>query len=1010
MGSITRDIFKAIHEQKWLSVEYRNKQEQITHYWIGINGLNPQTRMLRVDGLHLGNHTRRSLTMHLNAILSAQVVEGTFHHTPPVLLKAIEEDERYEAIFGSIPNLKVLDYLFDCAKLNNTPYIKDFALISRMDEQSFTHGALRLDRDQFSQFVRLLQGNTNRERELHGTLSSKQMVLNLLSIRTRQGLYVLAYREMRLDIRNHALAIGKNVMFCREFFVSNGKATERHSISRYLDETETMLLGDFGKNKERIKDCIMERCKGAALVDDEPHVFSLRRFTPTYLRAEYDAIAEMCNHGKPTVPIQAFFGNLVRRPIRRKEYPLSLVNQHANLDQLLAINQAVKYPLTYVQGPPGTGKTSTIVNTIVNAFCNGQTVLFTSYNNHPVNGVFEQLTSITYGDLTIPFPILRLGNLESVGEALDYMKGLYLSIKDMHVPRVAPRLGDEESTERARTLTALLKEYEEQVDLLERRECIQMLAETNNNLNFKVELEGNQLSTVNQKLGEMHFLDDLFERARKLTSDDHNALMQFLLGASLYRIQQLGKPRYKDLYNIVMGTNPIEERVDRLNKYVSDRKNFRMLLRVFPVIATTCMSAHRLSQPEPVFNITIIDEASQCDTATALVPILRGENLVLVGDPQQLNPVVLIDRTDNASLRRSYNVGDEYDYIENSVYKAFLACDSVSNEILLHAHYRCDERIIDFNNKKYYSNKLQIKSGRRLPEALEFIDVEYDSSPIKNAAPAEADAIVRYAKAHSDLSIGVITPFANQRDLIQQTLNQKGVQNATCGTVHAYQGDEKDVVLFSLALTDRTMPGTYKWLTENRELINVATSRARDKLVVVSSTKELERLHTSHDGTDDIFELACYVRTKGTSHVTPRAVSSRALGVKPFSTKTETAFLESLNHALDNIFIAGAKHTVEHEVPIAAVFSEDIPSESLFYNGRFDFVVYESQPDKTKIPVLAIELDGKEHVSDEVVKARDRKKEAICTRHGFQLIRVENSYARRYHYIKEILVEYFSAR
>lgn len=44
------------------------------------------------------------------------------------------------------------------------------------------------------------------------------------------------------------------------------------------------------------------------------------------------------------------------------------------------------------------------------------------------------------------------------------------------------------------------------------------------------------------------------------------------------------------------------------------------------------------------------------------------------------------------------------------------------------------------------------------------------------------------------------------------------------------------------------------------------------------------------------------------------------------------------------------------------------------------------------------------------MQARDRKKEAICREHGFELIRVENSYARRYHYIKDILIRYFGGR
>lgn len=79
----------------------------------------------------------------------------------------------------------------------------------------------------------------------------------------------------------------------------------------------------------------------------------------------------------------------------------------------------------------------------------------------------------------------------------------------------------------------------------------------------------------------------------------------------------------------------------------------------------------------------------------------------------------------------------------------------------------------------------------------------------------------------------------------------------------------------------------------------------------------------------------------------------------------------------------------------------------LFYMGRFDFVVYEKQG-RSELPILAIELDGKEHFEDAVVKERDRKKNAICKAHNMEIIRVENSYARRYNHIKGILMDYFS--
>ena len=83
--------------------------------------------------------------------------------------------------------------------------------------------------------------------------------------------------------------------------------------------------------------------------------------------------------------------------------------------------------------------------------------------------------------------------------------------------------------------------------------------------------------------------------------------------------------------------------------------------------------------------------------------------------------------------------------------------------------------------------------------------------------------------------MGIITPFAKQRAAIEAMLRAKHFENAACGTVHAFQGDEKDVVIFSLALTDQTRPRTYDWLKTNKELINVATSRAREQLVILSN-------------------------------------------------------------------------------------------------------------------------------------------------------------------------------
>ncbi|MBE6109909.1 MAG: DUF2726 domain-containing protein, partial [Erysipelotrichaceae bacterium] len=270
---------------------------------------------------------------------------------------------------------------------------------------------------------------------------------------------------------------------------------------------------------------------------------------------------------------------------------------------------------------------------------------------------------------------------------------------------------------------------------------------------------------------------------------------------------------------------------------------------------------------------------------------------------------------------------------------------------------------------------------------------------------AEAEAIVRYIKDNPSDNIGVITPFVKQKEYIKKELESNGINNVDCGTVHAFQGDEKDVILFSLALSEHTRPETYAWLKNNRELINVSTSRARQQLYLFTDSNALERLHDPSQE-DDLYDLACYVRSAGTYQLTPKPVESRALGIRPYSTATEEAFLENLTHALDNAFSDGSHYTVHKEVPVSQVFMENISSKDYFYRGRFDFVVYRRYQ-KKEIPVLAVELDGMEHLSDHIVKARDEQKEAICREHGFELIRVDNTYARRYHYIKEILTQYF---
>lgn len=996
MNSICRDIFRAIHEGKWLSIEYKNKDNKVTKYWIGIKSINPISKSLTVDGLHLSFYTVKELNIYVDSIISSSMVDGSYQ---PINKELIEDiyinPHKYQTLFHNVANLKILNYLADCNKLDAIPYKTDFALISCLDNDKLTPEGYILDKAQFKQIVDNFQYKSTNNQNKNNI---QQLCVNILSVNTPKGLYVLAYKKLNLDVKQRMLTPHDEITVCKEFTI----AGEKQSIRQFLDAEDYYLLDNFEENQELIKDKVTSSNKHFNGVDDMPYIIAVGIKNLIDLNVEYAAIVDEYEDNSAPVPIKAFFGDITDRPRRYKEYPIALLNKRINLDQLLAINNAMKYPVAYIQGPPGTGKTNTIINTITTAFFNDRTVLFSSYNNHPIDGVFKVLSGIEYNGKTVPFPILRLGNNEKVLETTEYIKELYNRTKALTIFDKTLEKDKENRTERTKKLAELLKKHEERIDLNEKKEAIEQLMSSNNQMIFQTDLSSRQLYRINKEIAEIGDIKD--EDALALLTDDEENFKKYLFYTSAKFIKRLSEPKYSDFLKI-LDIDDKNDRISEFNKYISDNENFIKLMRVFPIIATTCISAHKIGEPKPYFDMVIIDEASQCNTAVSLVPIIRGNNLMLVGDPQQLNPVILLDGAYNAALRKKYSVAKEYDYIENSIYKTYLGCDAVSDEILLSHHYRCNKKIIDFNNKKYYNGKLNINTQSRSDKPLVFCDIKGNTTTYKNTAPIEAEKIIQYAKLNKDKSIGVITPFVNQKELITSSLKENGLNNVTCGTVHAFQGDEKDVVLFSLAITDKTHQGTYEWLKNNKELINVATSRAKEKLVILSDIKELERLHKNQPD-DDLYELVQYVRTNGETEVSSKEVNSRALGIKPYSTETEEAFMTTLNHALDNILYYNTKCIIKKEVAISHVFSENISQSDLFYSGRFDFVVYEKQG-RQELPILAIELDGKEHYENDVVKMRDKKKNEICRKHGFELIRVENSYARRYNYIKDVLIDYF---
>lgn len=155
MNKISRDIFKAIHEGKWIAIEYRNQQGNITNYWIGIKSINPYTKRLLVDGLNVATYQMAELNLFFKSIINTNLIDGSYCEINKKLLKDIEEhSSRYSFIFHNVTNLKILDYYCECNKIDSTPYRKEYKLIEELDIDVIGDGDYRLNHNQFSALVK----------------------------------------------------------------------------------------------------------------------------------------------------------------------------------------------------------------------------------------------------------------------------------------------------------------------------------------------------------------------------------------------------------------------------------------------------------------------------------------------------------------------------------------------------------------------------------------------------------------------------------------------------------------------------------------------------------------------------------------------------------------------------------------------------------------------------------------------------------------------------------------
>ena len=440
--------------------------------------------------------------------------------------------------------------------------------------------------------------------------------------------------------------------------------------------------------------------------------------------------------------------------------------------------------LFLVHGPPGTGKTTTLVEAARQHVARGDSVLCTADSNVAVDNVVEMLAG---GGADV----VRVG----------------------HPARVTPAL-------RSHTLDARLREDETWIAAEELRDRAFGIKDRQEDLTHPSGRHRRGMSN---------------ERIRELAEAGRGSR-----GVSASRIREMA-----EWIELQEEADELFRRADALREEAVDG-----LIRAADVVCSTNSTAGSDLLADRRFDVVAVDEATQATEPSCLVPLVLGERAILAGDHRQLPPTVLSREAADRGLDRS-------------LFERLAGAHGGDVLEMLTVQYRMHRRIMDFSSERFYDGRLRAAEevaghtlrdlgfddgrvegrlrGITVPEEpVVFVDTaggnggerqRGDSSSREN--PEEADLVARLADSFRwagipDREIGVISPYADQVDLVRRELDD--AEALEVHTVDGFQGREKEVVIVSLVRSNER--GEVGFLQDVRRL-NVALTRARRKLVVV---------------------------------------------------------------------------------------------------------------------------------------------------------------------------------
>lgn len=608
------------------------------------------------------------------------------------------------------------------------------------------------------------------------------------------------------------------------------------------------------------------------------------------------------NGAKPSSPV----------PPGRNEKFYAVTPLESSTSQEKVISYSTQYPLTTVYGPPGTGKSQTIVNLVSHLVASGKTVLVVSRMDKAVDVVHDRLNRLgapflclragrsNYQknlniqlqdlladkiDLDTDFEESVLADVEDVKHAIKESTALQkkcetiLEMEKEWSEAYKKYCTQKEGTEKIDMSPQCLNfdEYRTLLDKIERSfyktgfinsaftAIYKMkvkkglkLKDTDINqdnmedirLNLILKEMQKELKVIESSINRTGNLQEMLEDLRVLRKKQKQLAVDTLKSKRRESLKDLIRDHFKRQRLIIHSKALVERKKNLQNRLLQD-EDFSPLLAAFPCWAVTTYEISDALPLKPgLFDVVIIDEASQCDIASCFPALFRGKRAVIVGDDKQLHHLSFLEKAKEQSFLSQYNIADRYQLIwrfrTNSVFD--LATFYSARPVMLDEHFRSHPAIINFSNEQFYGGKIRImKKDSDFNNTVELSVIEeakVDLDSTRNMPEAEKimerlqEIIIseRNEKGKKPSSIGIISPFRGQVELLKkaasQVLSEETIRRhkIEIGTAHTFQGDEKDIILLSLTLAPNSHFQSITF-AQRPNLFNVAVTRAKKQLL-----------------------------------------------------------------------------------------------------------------------------------------------------------------------------------